>query len=814
MSRLLLLFVVFGLVAGPARAEISVRVGIVAYEDFESELAHYERFFGGLTAKDSEVSFQLAVGSYGEVLHWVERQLVDLAILTPGVFASVMSEDPASATCQYLASVELPPAASPLAPEVRRGPGFHDSYRSVCVVANDSSIQSVEELRRAAESGVARFLFVHPKSLSGHIAPLHALREAGIETSADASQFTYSHTQSLRLLTQQPPEVEGVAFVWDDADAEPELTSRVRRIEFPHLDELRLPRNVVVARNGFEHEDRIGQLIDGAESSRYRFTRFHDWAKRFEAVRNWLAEADALETGPESLSLEEVAQSLLQYARSQPNPPRLALVLSGGGAKCSYQVGAVSALEERLESLRAESGEDSLDIALVVGTSGGAINSVPVAMGISSSEVGREGFRKTWRSLDQREIVRLPRLMRINMGIWFAALQTAIVIWLVRGYVPDLTKRGRAFAVVYTALAAIEVCLGYFPIHPWSMLGENHVLHHIWLWLSFGVRASAWALLVIGLSALLWEQIRSRRERHIEIPKWLTNTTLAVAICGLPLLQLVTLLFWYETISTGAGMERSLAEKFPLVMNEHLRERGEKPLEYDAGASCADRLQQVSSQVIRRGLLQRDLVLTGSCLTQTSEELPSDLYFYAPVDRDSEPPPFGARGVSLVERPSTLLDVVMGSGSIFPVFPGRIIEGIPRAGEEIELVDGGFAHNSPVEAAVLWGATHIVLVEAKPRKRIERGNFVLNATSAFRHLHSQAQLLDTRSRGRVTIYSVAPNPPHICVLDFAENLIADSIERGYEEVSEGDEAFQRELGEPVFRSLELATEISEITAVK
>ncbi len=404
--------------------------------------------------------------------------------------------------------------------------------------------------------------------------------------------------------------------------------------------------------------------------------------------------------------------------------------------------------------------------------------------------------------------------MRIILGFWFAALQTAIVIWLVSRYVTDLKKRGKAFAVVFTAMAAIEVCLGYFPINPWSMLGENHVLHHIWLCHSFGVRESAWALLVIGLAALLWEQLRSHRGRHIEIPKWLTNTTLAVAICGLPLLQLVALLFWHETISTGAGMERSLAEKFPLVMNEHLRAQGEKPLAYDVDASYADRLQQVSSQVIGRGLLQRDLVLTGSCLSQTSEDLPSDLYFYAPVDRESEPPPFGTRGVSLVERPTTLLDVVMGSGSIFPVFPGRIIEGIPHAGEKIELVDGGFAHNSPVEAAVLWGATHIVLVEAKPRKRIERGNFVLNATSAFRHLHSQAQLLDTRSRGRVTIYSVAPNPPHICVLDFAENLIADSTKRGYDEAREGNEAFQRELGEPVFHSAEPTTEISEINPVK
>ena len=35
---------------------------------------------------------------------------------------------------------------------------------------------------------------------------------------------------------------------------------------------------------------------------------------------------------------------------------------------------------------------------LVVGTSGGAINSLPIAMGISSTEEGRQAFRETWRA--------------------------------------------------------------------------------------------------------------------------------------------------------------------------------------------------------------------------------------------------------------------------------------------------------------------------------------------------------------------------------------------------------------------------------
>jgi predicted acylesterase/phospholipase RssA len=154
----------------------------------------------------------------------------------------------------------------------------------------------------------------------------------------------------------------------------------------------------------------------------------------------------------------------------------------------------------------------------------------------------------------------------------------------------------------------------------------------------------------------------------------------------------------------------------------------------------------------------------------------------------------------LIDRPHILLDVVMGSGSIFPVFPPRQIADIPRPGEQIELVDGGFAHNSPVEAAVLWGATHIVLIEATPRTRSGRGNFLRNATSSFRHLHQQAQLLDARSRGKVVLFSLSPDPPHMCVLDFADNLIDASIQRGYRDATNASR-FRKELGEPVFTSV-------------
>lgn len=793
----------------PAPQPTNVRVAIVAYEDFHTELEHFQQLFGELSRQDPTLQFQLTVGSYGEVLHWIDRRIVDVAVLTPGAFASRLpsESDAVPPASRYLATVQLPMATSPWASAARQAKGFHDSYRSVCLVSDSSQLQSVADLRAAVEKDRVEFLFVHPLSVSGLAVPKEALGQVGIEPKAEQIRFTYSHSQSIRMLNEVRPGSERVAFVWDDA-AGNDLTlgAGVRQLLFPQLEDLEIPHDVVVARTDFEPAGRLQSLLlEGFhDEQRYRFTRIEDWRARYGSVHGWLAAAGASSSlgEGEKASLDEIGQLLLQYSRSQPQPPRLAVVLSGGGAKCSYQVGAVTALEEKLDELRRDNPAPGLDIKLVVGTSGGAINSLPVAMGISSTEGGQQSLRNTWHELDQRQIVRPSLLIRANMGLWFALLQTAVVIFFVRRFVPEPENRGRRFALAYTVLAGVEIVMGYFPGLPWRWLGSNHIWHHAWLLLGFGVRASAWSLFAIGIVAMILEAAGARRGRHFSIPEWFTRTVLVAGLLGLPLLQLVTVLTYEETLSGGQGMQTALADKFPDLIDRHLARGNLAPLEIDRADDSAERLQNVSRQVIQRRMLKRDLVITGSCLEQTSQDLPSDLYFYAPADPAATPPPFGERGLSLVERPHILLDVVMGSGSIFPVFPARKINDIPRDGEQIELVDGGFAHNSPVEAAVLWGATHIVLIEATPRKRSERGNFLKNATSSFRHLHRQAQLLDARSRGKVVVFGLSPEPPHMCVLDFADNLIAASIQRGYQDASvaaaSANLRFRKELGEPVF----------------
>jgi len=795
---------------GQNSTSTEIRVAIVAYEDFHSEVEQFERVFAAISRKDPSLQFQLAVGSYGEALHWIDRRLVDLALLTPGVFAGLLppgDNESRPGNCRYLATVQLPSARSKWASEERQAGGYHNTYQSVCLVAESSSLRTIDDVRTAARHNRVEFLFVHPLSVSGRAAPMEALRQAKIDLSDARIRFTYSHSESIRMLRKPESKVARVAFVWDDAAGnDPDLEQGTRQLAFPQLQRLRIPHDVVVARNDLAEADRIAALLLDLQPTdqRYRFDRIRDWAAQFRAVRGWLDAMGA--TSParngERTSLEEIGQLLRQYSRSQPRPPRLALVLSGGGAKCSYQVGAVAALEEKLAELRRTDPEHGPDVSLVVGTSGGAINSLPIAMGITRTEQGRQALRDTWCGLDQRNIVRPSLLMRANMGLWFALVQTSFVVWGVRRLVRQSDRRGRVFAVVYTVLAGVEILIGYLPGLPWCWLGSNHLVHHAWLWFSFGMRASAWTLFAIGVGALAMETGRVRRQWRIRIPRWFTKTTLVTGLLGLPLLQLVTVLTYEETLSGGEGMEHALATEFPRLINQHLEQQGLPPLALRSTAHPGQRLQVVSRQVMDRRLLKRDLVITGSCLEQTSRELPSDLYFYAPSDPAAVKPPFGERGLPLLDRPHILLDVVMGSGSIFPIFPARKINDVPRAGEKIQLVDGGFAHNSPVEAAVLWGATHIVLIEATPRTRSERGSFLRNAMSSFRHLHQQAQLIDARSRSKVVVLSLAPEPPHMCVLDFADNLVAAGIERGYHDagISAISKAprFRKERGEPFF----------------
>ena len=193
----------------PSAPDTSIRVGVVAYQDFRSELKRFEQLFAAVSQQEPSLEFRLAVGSYGDVVHWIGEQQIDLAILTPGLFAGVLTtetERPAATRCQYLATLLLPAARSPWASERRRQTDFCSDYDSVCLISEQSPVKSMEDLRARAEQGRVELLFVHPVSLSGRVVPLEALRQARFPLDRCRSRFTYSHSQSIRLLNGPPSE--------------------------------------------------------------------------------------------------------------------------------------------------------------------------------------------------------------------------------------------------------------------------------------------------------------------------------------------------------------------------------------------------------------------------------------------------------------------------------------------------------------------------------------------------------------------------------------------------------------------------------
>ncbi len=799
---------------------LEIRLGIVAFEDFREATERSEKLLVELAAASRvPLRFKLAVGTYGDVAHWLRQSFVDVAVVTPGLLVESVEGDAETSVNgrpRFLATVGRPAATSQWASEVRKKTGYHDSYRAVCAVANGSALKSGVDLKVAADSGRVRFLCVHPSSVSSRIAPAFALKKMGIELCEEQIEYTHSHSASLRIITEAAhDDIERVAFVWDDCIRSlPELAGRVRAIPLPMLDELQVPSDAVVARAGFEHAELVEQLLlaHADDNGGHDFLRSPNWEKQYAAVRQWSAAAGPTAGADlQTISLDEIGRLLVHHARSQPAPPRLALVLSGGGAKCAYQVGAVAALEEMLEALRHQNAEVETDIALVVGTSGGAINALPIALGVTRMAEGRDDFLDVWSRLDQRKIVRPSLVVRGNIGLWFGLFQTAVVLAIMRRFVNRPEGRGWVFGGLLTGMAAFEIVIQFLDPAPWHWLGHNHWLHHAWLWMSFGIGASAWSVLSVGLAALVRQHVLVRRGTFLAVSGRTAAWVLAAGLLGLPFAQVVTVLFCQDTLSGGEGMEQALAEHFPRLIDRHLERQRQKPLAPDGGKSDPLRLKAVSRQLIDRRLLARDLVITGSCLAQSTAGLPTDLYFFASTSASNVAPPFGARGIALGGHQGLVLDVVLGSGSIFPVFPPRRLHDFPKPGEYADLVDGGFAHNSPIEAAVLWGATHIVLIEASPRERLGRENFLQNAAASFDHLYEQSQLLDTRSRGKVAVFTLAPEPPHLCVLDFADNLIRDAAEKGYRDAAgrpamagakaAGRPHFRKELGEPLFREV-------------
>jgi predicted acylesterase/phospholipase RssA len=748
MHRLLALVLCLLALAAPLCAEPqagTVRVGLLFFQDEQDPLGKLREASEVFSLTTPAIRPSFAIGTYGELANWLDQELVDVAIINPGLFARL----PAS-QWEYLGSKSL---------------ADESEGRSVWVSRKDSQLRTLGDLRKAGAA--LQVLAVHPLSVSGFLNPVSTLQTEGLPLEASMFRFSHSHTGSLSYIeSESAPQI---ACVWEPTWRQHPHPS-LQVVEIP-ASKIPNPPMAIVGKRGTSASRAIRELVQ-----RGAFPHFEYDPSYPEAVA--LVPTAPIEGAHDRamldrVGLDDLVLTLRHYNQTHQDPARVGLVLTGGGAKCSYQAGAVRAIEERLAAARHDYEDPNLDIHVVVGTSGGAINALAVAMGLTETETGFADLRQAWLNLDQREIVAPPFLVRLNMWFWFASVAGLAILFLTR-----VSRRARKRGLALTLMIGLGLAaLPRLPLSISRQLGDRSDLQHLWTWLSFGFEGAG---VVLIMSAVAWglmarRQKRRRKAFRARVP---VGRILTFLVCILPVLQVWTVFLHEEVISENHGLESALTRNFSALIKAESTRRSQ---DQNSDVSSLS-ISELSEEVFTRKLLRRDLVLTASPLTDPELELPAEYYFYA-SPHGAVQPEFGVRGVPLAQRPELLFDAMLGSAAIYPLFPARRVQDLPVKGQHVDLVDGSFAHRSPLEAAVTWGATHLLVIEASTQEVVPRGKFLHNMGAAITFLYDQAQLVDVRSRSRVALYTLYPSAPHIGLLDFSEPLIEASLAKGYREAS-------------------------------
>jgi predicted acylesterase/phospholipase RssA len=224
-----------------------------------------------------------------------------------------------------------------------------------------------------------------------------------------------------------------------------------------------------------------------------------------------------------------------------------------------------------------------------------------------------------------------------------------------------------------------------------------------------------------------------------------------------------------------------------LLLNQYQSLAGIDP------ATTATLEPREKSEAVSKQILQKlrasdiDLVVTATDFTNYQEGIqPREIYFYSSKrklkdirdvsDRNAE------RWVDMSDdiHETQLLDMVMASAAIFPGFPPHQLKslkvtsaaGASSERRQYELIDGGFLHNVPVQAAVEMGATHIVIIQVQPLagksqvQKIRSAGLGSNLYAAFELLFERAQSADTDAVAEQRTFVLAPSRRRINVLDF------------------------------------------------
>jgi len=138
-----------------------------------------------------------------------------------------------------------------------------------------------------------------------------------------------------------------------------------------------------------------------------------------------------------------------------------------------------------------------------------------------------------------------------------------------------------------------------------------------------------------------------------------------------------------------------------------------------------------------------------------------------------------------------MLNIVFASGSPFPIFPATRA-GLADTNEQNEwLVDGGYAHNVPIEAAQLLGANTVLVISSSPlhqhrdvKRRMSRFNvvgklgLVENLPRLFPYLFERSQVEDALSAEKMLVTTISPVPRENwpSLMDFKSEVVEDLLD--------------------------------------
>lgn len=959
------------LICGCAVEARQIRVGITEYQNVESAYKKYQTFFEELETVSQRsgsgdlVTFRFAIGTYAEVIDWYDKGLIDVAVLSAMPIADLLTTSSAGAetnkiTEAYLGGVnpvggraseiencectrsldEKQPQCMHAAAEDQIA---HSEYHTSCVVPAEYGWKSFEDVKKFAGQDKLKFLFVRPVSMSGYIVPAYFLNKQGINLQREEYDFTDQHQNSLRRMLAQPPDgadagkylvafvIENTPYCVSQLDANKQ---KFTVLDMPTLSNVKIPHEAMLVNYNLAPTDYrdVKEIMKKLLASRNELLRngkhilekkpptftFKLQAENPEQAGDWLRAYDiaseiyetvkvprSLQTGS---SFDEFIQSLATYKESTGQPPRLALVLSGGGAKCAYQAGAITQIENRLFWLRANPKYRDIDFGLVVGTSGGAINALLTALGGTRVSTTQEYIGEMWQGFHQREFftpspffnlisgicfglfqalaitfavllfgrkrIHWKRMGQLVVGIelaeisiaayldslkpWFALLVIAqvVFVFILAGLIRLARKAGIRFlasipgawwARLYNQkvgdwwrlagwlmllVSALEVVIARWPGPPiWpKALETEHMTQHLWMIILLLSSVSyPWpavlGLLMVG-SGIVGRMNIDWHGRRL----WLVRG-LAVMVAVLGSVLILDSLWKESSPSNSSEIETAFIQKVPGMLAK-LR----PDFAAARGGTNEEKLQDISRRIVNDpSLLQRNLVITLSSLPLTepltestdptqlsANQLPEDLYFFFQNKQlDWKPPPNEKRFIDFRDNPDKLLDVVIGSGTIYPLFPYRQLNYINVKGKQVpmlKVIDGGFIHNSPIEAAVRWGATHIISIEASPFPRpFDPSDTFDNSRVAFNYIMAQSQRMDAVVRGDAEIFELRPRSdcdkrnlqpssgckddpePNMDTFDFAPGIARNAFDQGRKDVDSSRALFKRVPGPPNFR---------------